>query len=211
MNTTSSVLDVNGVEIVIGSIVGFLEEDFFNKEPQGIVILPYSEFEGDEYTVPVYFFPEHDQYNHHYSQEGEKWKKKFSDKRKSGEIDFLFEDDNWKQCPFVEFFKPTNIRVDQFWSVRTLAKRYFNRFHHTVYSLPKGVERYPSLYQCFLEGCSNQASTMFLYNYWGSVYPMHICAECMDSKFDGKDRIAGESMPELNRPFKLLDGTPVTH
>ncbi len=209
MNTLGPVLDINGIEIVTGSIVGFTEDYPYNKETQGVVILPHSEIEGEGYTVPVYFFPEYEYNQHHYSKEGEEWKEKFSDKRNSVEIYFLFENENWKQCPFVTFFQPSVIRVDHFWSVETLVNRYFKDFHHTYYTLPKGVERDPSLYQCFIKGCSNQASTMFLYNFWGLVYPMHICKNCMDSKFNGKDRTAGESIPELNRPFKLLDGTSV--
>lgn len=210
MNTNSPVLDINGVEITPGCIAGFPEGYQGNKSAQGLVILSHCEDREDGYTVPVYFFPECERYNLRvYSDSADDWKRRFSEQRNRGESRFLFEDENWRNCPFVVFFKPDEIRVDKFWSLETLVQRYFPSYHHTCFCLPKGVERDPSLYQCFLEGCTNTASTMFLYNFWGSVYPMHICKKCQDEKFRGRDRIAGESMPKLKRPFMLADGTPV--
>lgn len=91
-----------------------------------------------------------------------------------------------------------------------MDERYFPNFHHSVFTV-KNITNNPTLYQCFLKECINPASIMFLYNYWGSVFPIHICNECQEKEFDGQLAISGESSPELKHPFLYTDGTPVTN
>lgn len=205
MNKEVRVLDSNGQPIVCRSIVGMKKNCPWYKF-QGLVVAPYSEIEGNGYTVAVFFGREvaPSQFNFPWL-DVEKWDKQYAKDLAVDDGSFLLKDDLWKTCPRVVFFQPRELLVRDSWSIVTLAERLFPGFHHSVFGWPKGIIRTSSIYRCFLKDCQLVATRVALFNVWGSVCPIHVCDECF-SKTNG---CCGDSLPEMKNPFLLANGQPV--
>lgn len=182
--------------LVFGSIVKIIDQESVFYNQMGLVIKPdYNPSTGE---VAV-FFDREVPYTRFdvtpFDLDG--WDRKYFEKMKSGNYEFLLEDSVFKGCPRIVIFEAQHFSVEDSWDVSVLAERMFPRLHHTVYDWPKGVTGQSSLYICFLKDCDNPASKVALYNFVGSVYPLHTCNSCF-VKVNG---MCGECFPELKNPL----------
>jgi hypothetical protein len=208
MNTIQKTLDAKGNQIISGTIVGMSDDDD-GPGPwspfQGLVVAPFSNIEGEEYTIAVFFDTEVNSSHFNFSYgEISDWDTKHKKNLATGDMSFLLEDSVWRNCPRVRFFRHDELVIQEAWSIKTLAERIFKNRYHTLCSF-KGISLISSNYQCFLDGCNYKATRMALYNVWGSVYPMHVCGNCF-SKTNG---FCGDELPRLKKTFLLADGSPL--
>jgi hypothetical protein len=206
MNAQVQAFDANKNPILCQSIVEVRGDSLWCGF-QGLVVAPYSELEGEGYTVAVFLdrdIPSSD-FNGAYFPEIDDWDAQYQEQLKTLDRSFLLKDDCWQKCPRVVFFQPNELLIQDSWSIQTLAKRVFPYSHHTLYNWPKGITPISSRYRCFCSECSSIATQIALFNVWGSVYPMHVCEECF-TKIHGW---CGDDLPKIKKPFLLATGEPV--
>ncbi len=205
MNAADQVFDSKGTLIACLSIVGMRETGPWS-DHQGIVLAPFSEMEGDGYTVAVFFGTEvaHHKFNSPF-RDIRDWDNTYGKDLEIGDYSFLLKDELWKKCPRVVFFQPGELVVQEGWSILTLAERLFSNNYHSVYRWSRGISPTSSLYRCFLKECQSTATKVALFNASGSVCPLHVCDECSGET----NGWYGDIMPELKDPFLLANGEPV--
>ena len=207
MNTDNQVLGADGKPITAGIIVGMKDKGPWSRF-QGFVVAPFSEIEGEGYTVAVFFGTEVESSRFNFSfWDVEKWDSQHREDLAINNWPFLFQDNLWQKCPRVVFFRPKELVVQESWSLETLAERIFPRYYHTLYDWPEGISQTSSSYQCFQKECQSVATRVALFNVWGLVYPIHVCDTCFP-KINGW---CGDDLPEMKKPLLLANGEPVTH
>jgi hypothetical protein len=81
----------------------------------------------------------------------------------------------WEEDQEAKFyFPPDGLRIDDGWSVSTLAERLFPRFYHSVYQLKDRAIQGP----CRCKGCSAPCTKRVVINYVGSVVEYLMCDSC---------------------------------
>jgi len=207
MSTDKQVLDADGKQITAGMIVGMKNVGPWYRF-QGFVVAPFSELEGDGYTVPVFFGREVGSIRFRTPfWEIDNWDFQHNKDLAIDNWPFLLLEEVWQNCPRVVFFRPDELVVQGSWSITTLANRIFPNFHHSVYGWPEGVSQTSSSYKCFLKECQSVATRVALCNVWGSVYPIHVCDTCF-SEINGR---SADDLPKLKKPLLLASGEPVSH
>lgn len=209
-----AVLDALGMPILKGSIVGMSDPQGPWSLFQGLVVSPYSDIEGEKYTVPVFFNAEVC-YSHFqtYRAQGSgipgvrDWDKEHLASCKRGEVEFLFEEGVWQQCPRVLFFKPEELVVCDRWKLDTLCQRLFKNLWHSLCVPPPPFDGLPQMYLCWMEGCMSQATQTALCNAQGQVAPFCVCDIC-HARVNG---LLVDWFPESKNPILLADGNPVRH
>lgn len=219
-NTAIQVLDSVGNQILAGSIVKMADPHGSWSSYQALVVSPYSELEGEGYTVPVFFNREVCASNFSYSAYGAKfgdkealilpvgqWDSLHTASCAKGEIDFLLKEENWKVCPRIRFFKPEELIVIQRWDLEVLCKRIFQRMWHTLYGLPFGGKFQAEEYQCWFEGCVEPAlAEAALGNCWGTVSVYCLC-KTHHKEVHGK---CSDGFSPMKQSLFLADGRPLS-
>jgi len=197
--------------ILKGSIVEVVEGLLF-ESCQGLVVCADSDIEGPEFCVAVFFNLEVSTHNFTIFERKDpsilrtvQWEEKYHDQCKRGEIDFLLNDDVWKKCPRVIFFRPEELIVQPYWKIENLAKRLFRNMFHTTHVFADYLPKDPSLHMCHLEDCQSRATKLALYNVWGSVYPLFVCELC----FPKVNGWCGDDLPARKKTFLTFDGKPM--
>jgi len=206
---TIEITDVVGVSLIPGSIVEMSDSDGPWSEYQGLVMVPDSEIEDDGYSVAVFFDKEvsSSRFWFNPSQRDSAlipigdWDHDYGRLSIEEKTTLLLKDDFWKKCPRVHFFRPDELNVVTFWKIETLMKRLFGRMFHRYYVIQSDLS--PTAFMCWCADCQNRAEKLALYNFWGTVYPYNVCAECF-SKING---ICGESEPKCKNPILMSDGS----
>jgi hypothetical protein len=206
---TTEIVDIAGAPLVPGAIVEMSDSDGPWSEYQGLVMVPDSEIEDQGYSVAVFFDNEVSEsrfgFCHPKKDSGilsfRDWDSRYGRLNIDEKKAILLNDDFWKRCPRVQFFRPEELKVVPFWKTKNLAKRLFGNRYHTVYTLLYDLP--PTAFMCWCVDCQNQAEKLALYNFWGTVYSYYVCQGCFE-KING---ICGESCPEIKKPILLTDGS----
>jgi hypothetical protein len=186
MSDTTPVLDSQGNQIVIWSIV-VAENDLCRASFEGVAIATNSDISGNGRTVAVFYHREvearHLGYTHLVVAD---WDERYKAYLEADDLSFLLDGDLLRSCPRVIFFRPEELTVREFWSLQTLADRTFSRDdYHMLFDLPAGISMESSEYECFMVGCNSRASKIALLNFYGSIFPMHVCRDCF-TRVNGK-------------------------
>ncbi len=206
MSTNTKVLDGDGKEITAGSIVA-ADRHLCWSEFQGIVVKPHTTIEDDEFTVAVLFGTDVDSSHFNFRhRDTSRWDERYRARINRDDTSFLSDDDALKECPRIVYFRPKELTVQEAWSVRTLADRFFKRRWHTMFGLPKGVTIRSADYECFLVKCPRQAKKLAVFNVWGSIFPIHVCEEC----FSEVNGFCGDALPQIKVPSVVAKGQPLT-
>jgi hypothetical protein len=205
MNTQKDIVDSKGNKLGWGMIVGMSSNDGPWSKFQGFVITPYSDLEGKEYCVAVFFGTEVCPSRFNFPMyEVDDWDRQHEKEMGINDLAFLFPDPVWQKCPRVVFFKPDELVVQNGWNIETLAQRIFRSRFHTLYGWPKGITETSADYMCFRKECQARATKVALWNVWGSVYPLHVCEKC----FPETNGWCADDLPEIKKTFFLANGTP---
>lgn len=203
----SPILDAQGHPITRGAIVGMSEPYGNWSRFQGVVVEPNSNIEDDGYCVAVFFNLEvgaghFNNFSDRKKPTVSQWDKTYGGIARKGYISFLFEDDAWKNCPRIIFFRPTELKVEEEWNLTSLADRFFKDSYHTIFSLKKELLRPITEYMCWHEDCRKPATKIALCNTWGSINQYYVCNDCYP-------QIHGmcSDMVRTKRPLLLRDGT----
>jgi hypothetical protein len=204
------VFDATGIEIQPLSIVGMSDRSGQWSPHRGLVVEPNSTIENDGYCVAVYFYREVGSTrfwnrDRRRTMPIEAWDARYGKNDAMSETSFLLKDDAWKKSPRVVFFKPRELIVQPTWDIAVLAERMFKNYHHSVFRLSEGLPQDPKAYMCWIKECQNPATSIALYNFWGSVYPFFVCEQCR-SKVNG---MCGECLPDAKNPHRTPDGSPI--
>ena len=200
-------------EILKGSIVEVLEKGW-KWSPyqglQGLVVNPDSDIEGEGYSVAVFFNLEVSSSKFCLPDKGvvpiKEWDEEYGDQCRREEVDFLFEEDAWKQCSRIIFFRPEELIVQNEWKIQNLARRVFPKeIVRTVYVFSDYLPKNPNLHMCHIRECGAQARKTALFNFQGSVHPIHVCEDCF-SKTNG---MSGDALPLSKVPLLSFDGKPM--
>lgn len=199
---TPTVLDSKGRQILKGSIVGMTDPQGYWSSYQGLVVEPYSDMEGDGYTVAVFFDREVPESDFHYRgwlnkglMNPTEWDRQLRpDYQKA-----LLTTERWTLCPRIVFFRPEELVVESAWKLEHLIKRQFPTYW---FSYAIAFPLIPGSHACWMKECSNLATDMALVNVWESIYPTYVCRPCFE-KWNG---IRLDDLPPHKEP---LPGAPV--
>lgn len=210
-----AVLDADGKPISSKCIVQIINPESILSGRQGIVMDPYSAIVGDGFCVAVFLNLEVDQHHFFFQSRSRvndqiesirSWDHKFGQQCIEGDIEFLFQNDQWKKCPRILHFRPQDLAIRKYWSVKVLADRVFRDYHHyEPYLIGPEYPQDPCAYKCWIEGCGQPGSRIALYNFWGSILTYCTCDQC----FKGIHGYRGESEPKCKKQILFADGTPV--
>lgn len=156
-------LDRNGVEITVKSIVRIHETSFDGCD--GLVMDIASDLEPEDGPVAVFFDREVSSYKFNPIWVG---LEKFSTPTP----------ENYKNNSRVICFDPQDLEVREEWSIENLCDRFFPDYYHSISTLtfPLQKDKWP----CAIEGCMSdkKATEKTLLNFWGTVYEIYTCIEC---------------------------------
>lgn len=206
---TIEITDVAGAPLIPGSIVEMSDSDGHWSEYQGLVMVPDSEIEDDGYSVAVFFDKEVSSSRFWFNPTRKDpnlipildWDHDYGRLSIEEKTTLLLKDDFWKKCPRVRFFRPEELKIVPFWKIETLVKRLFGSMYQSYFTIQSDLP--PNAFMCWCADCQNRAEKLALYNFWGTVYPYNVCAECFP-KING---ICGESSPKTKKPILLADGS----
>lgn len=211
------VLDSVGNQILPGSIVKMADPHGSWSRHQALVVSPHSDIEGEGYTVPVFFNREVSASNFSNSawgaQSGDKkartilpvseWDSSHIASCARGETDFILNEESWKDCPRIRFFKPEELVVIQRWDIEVLCKRIFPRMWNMSYGLPFRGKFQAEEYQCWYEGCVEPAlAEVALGNCWGTVSAYCLC-KTHHKEVHGK---CSDGFSPMKQSLFLVDG-----
>lgn len=202
--TVGSIVNSAGGVICRGSVVSPVNNVVTWSGHQGLVVAPHTNLNGCVYSVAVFFNVEVDRcdfstHAHIHQRCGlmsvQDWDDRYGLMSREN-IDFLYENDLWKECPRVIFFRPDELVLTGRFRLQTLAKRIFGdqfrRFNHYTgrqSHLPL------KLHLCRHSACREQATKIALLCVMGDVYPIPTCADCF-KKTHGH---CADQLPSLKR------------
>ncbi|HEY0908060.1 MAG TPA: hypothetical protein VGE35_01795 [Candidatus Paceibacterota bacterium] len=167
--TSSSPAEITPPAIANESIVVVCGTSFDGCE--GLVIDVASNLVPEDGPIAVYFDKEVDAYKFVGSREAEEWK---------GGIPTL---ENYRNCPRVICFEPTDLKPIGRFSPLVRANRLFGKDRVRDCSSPN-FPLVPGTHECHLKDCPDGASAKAthsaLINVWGGVYEVYVCKTCFD-------------------------------